>query len=226
MRRQFLLLIIVLTGIQLLAQDTLVFSQKNSAMFSNKYFLYPKSKTFEHKFKTDDGQIWYGKGTYKIKKRKLFLSFGDSEKGIKEINRITKIYSESKITDTLIVRFFDKIENPPIGHIKFKSEYFYTGIEGGLVKIPKSKFENKQNPIVETFIQRALVNIELTNVSKLNTVEIIASHIYGIYHFESNFERVLKYRKNELKSIDFYKTTRKQRVTFVMKKTKANKTYE
>ena len=60
----------LLVTIKMFDQDTLVYSQKNSFMFSNKYLLFPKTNKFEHVFKTDDGQTWFGKGTYTIKKTK------------------------------------------------------------------------------------------------------------------------------------------------------------
>ncbi|GAL82667.1 hypothetical protein JCM19274_2946 [Algibacter lectus] len=211
-------MIFVLTILKLSAQDTLVFSQENSSMFSNKYFLYPESKTFEHKFNTDDGQLWYGKGTYKIKKKKLFLSFGDSEKEIKDENRITKIYDPINKTDTLLVEIIDKKLNSASGHIKFKEEYFYGDFENGTVEIPKSKFENIENPIVETFIQGSLINIELTRISELSVLKITAFDIYNNYHFESNFERILTFSSDELKTKDFYNTTNKRKVKFIMEK--------
>lgn len=218
MKKPFLLIVFVLTILKLSAQDTLVFSQENSSLFSNKYFLYPKSKTFEHKFKTDDGQLWYGKGTYEIKKKKLILSFGDSEKGIKDDNKITKIYDRNNNTDTLLVEIFDKKLNSSSGHIKFKEKYFYGGFDNGIIKIPKSIFENIENPIVETFIQGSLVNIELTKITELNILKISAFDIYSYYHFESNFERILTFNNDELNSDDFYNTTNKRKVKFIIEK--------
>ncbi len=218
MKKTFMLVIFVLTILKLSAQDTLVFSQENSSLFSNKYFLYPKSKTFEHKFKTDDGQIWYGKGTYEINKKKLILSFGDSEKDIKNENRVTKVYDRINKTDTLLVEIFDKKLNSSSGHIKFKEKYFYGDFENGTIKIPKSIFENTENPVVETFIQGSLVNIELTKIAELNVLKITAFDIYSYYHFESNFERVLTFNNDELKSDDFYNTTNKRKVKFIIEK--------
>ena len=202
--------------LQLTAQDILVFSQENSSMFSNKYFLYPKSKNFEHKFKTDDGQLWYGKGTYQIKRKKLFLSFGDSEKKIKDENQITKIYDRLNKTDTLLVEIIDKKSNSASGHIKFKEKYFYGDFENGKVKIPKSIFEKAENPVVETFIQGSIVNIELTNITELSLLRITAFDIYSLYHFESNFERILTFCNDILKSDDFYNTTNKRKVKFIV----------
>ncbi|MEW7280576.1 hypothetical protein ABW636_18465 [Aquimarina sp. 2201CG1-2-11] len=220
MEKPFVLLFFLLMIMRLSAQDTLVFSQQNSSMFSNKYFLYPKSKTFEHKFKTDDGQLWYGKGTYKINKGKLFLSFGDSEKDIKKENRIVKIYDQTKKTDTLIVKFIDKKQNPSSGHIKFKEEYFYSDFDSGTVKIPKNRFKKIDNPIVETFIQGSLINIELTKLSELKFLKITAYDIYSYYHFESNFERVLKFQNDKIISADFYNTVNKRKVKFVAENNK------
>ncbi|GAA4116431.1 hypothetical protein GCM10022393_17090 [Aquimarina addita] len=183
-------------------------------MFSNKYLLYPKSKTFEHFFSTDDLQLWYGKGTFKIKKKNIHLSFNDSEKGIKKNNRIDKIYNQSKKTDTLTVRFYDDKNNPPSGHIRYNEKYFYTDFDIGIIKISKDEFNGNESPVVETFIQGELVTIKLSELKKLETLTITAYDIYSYYHFESNFNRVLKFSKNQLKSADFYHTTNKRKVIF------------
>lgn len=211
-------MIFLLTKSYLSAQDTLVFSQENSVMFSNEYFLYPQSKTFEHKFKTDDGQLWYGTGTYEIKKKKLFLSFGDSEKEILKDHQITKIYDCINNVDTLLVEIIDTKLNASSGHIKFKEKYFYGGFENELLKIPKSVFGNIENPIVQTFIQGSIVNIELKEISKMSVLKIVAFDIYSYYHFESNFDRVVYFNHNELKSEDFYNTTNKRKVKFLIEK--------
>lgn len=220
MKKIVLFLLFIFTTIDLSAQDTLVYSQKNSVMFSNKYFLYPKLKTFEHKFRTDDGQLWYGKGKYEIKKGKLFLYFGDSEKEIKKMNRISKIYNKSKKSDTLFVRFFDEKYKEPLGHIILNGKYFFPSYENRIVKIAKSEFNQDENPSIEVYIQGTTVKIELIKLSELSTIEISAYDIYGAYHFESNFDRMLKYSRDILTSDDFYHTTRKRRVKFILENDK------
>mgnify|MGYP006203366907 CR=1 FL=1 len=97
------------------AQDTLVYSQKNSVMFSNKYLLFPKTNKFEHVFKTDDGQTWFGKGTYTIKKNKIILNFGDSEENIKSETQIEKIYDKSNV--------FEFFLSPSV--IEYKTDIVY-----------------------------------------------------------------------------------------------------
>jgi len=218
MKKQFLILTLILISMQLLAQDTLVFSQKNSSMFSNKYYLIPESKVFEHKYNTDDGQLWYGKGAYEIKRNKLFLSFKDSEKAIKSKNQITKIYDQVNKTDTLVVQIIDTNEDFTFVHIKYNEEYFYGDLDNGLVKIPKSKFKDIENPIVQTSLQGSFIAIELTKISELNLIKITGFDINTIYHFESNFKRNLSFNKNELKSKDFYNISKKKKVKFILEK--------
>ncbi|WP_405413972.1 hypothetical protein [Maribacter sp. Asnod1-A12] len=215
MKKQFLILTLILISKQLFAQDTLVFSQKNSSMFSNKYYLFPESKVFEHRYNTDDGQLWYGKGNYEIKRNKLFLSFRDSEKAIKSKNQIAKIYDRVNKTDTLIVQIIDKQEVAFV-HIKYNEEYFYGDLDNGLVKIPKSKFKDIENPIIKTSLQGSPIAIELTEISELNFVKITGIDINTIYHFESNFKRNLSFKKNKLKSKDFYNTSKKRKVIFIV----------
>jgi len=217
MKKSLLLLIFVLIITNLSAQDTLVFSQENSAMFSNKYMLYPKSNTFEHKYMTDDLQIWYGKGTYEIRKRKIILSFGDSEKDIKKTNQITKIYDNQNITDSLTIVIYDEKYGQSIAFIKKNGKTIYSDFDG-IIKISKDDFRNEENPIIEAFIQGSDVNIELTSIAQLKTIKISAYDIYRYYHFESNFERILKYKNNQLESNDYYNTTNNRKVKFELEK--------
>ena len=216
MNKQFLSLTLILISMQLFAQDTLVFSQENSSMFSNRYFLNTESKTFEHKYKTDDGQLWYGEGKYEIKRNRLCLHFEDSEKAIKSENQIIKIYDRVNKTDTLTVQIIDTQADFAFVHIKYNEEYFYGDLDNGLVKIPKNKFKDIENPIIQTSIQGSPLAIELTEISDLNFIKITAIDINTIYHFESNFKRNLSFKKNKLKSKDFYNTSKKRKVIFIV----------
>lgn len=60
------------------AQDTLYYFQEDQFLFSNIYQLYPNSQTFEHWFRTDDFQTWYGRGSYTVKNKKLTFKFDAS----------------------------------------------------------------------------------------------------------------------------------------------------
>ena len=210
------LFIFLLVTIKMFSQDTLIYSQKNSLMFSNKYLLFPKTKEFEHLFKTDDGQTWYGKGTYTIKKGKIILDFGDSEENIKSETQIEKIYDKSKVFDTLVVKFIDKKISKSMGHIKYNKKYYYSDFDGQL-KIPKSELKNDELPILETFIQGSIINIKLRDINELSTLIITAYDIYSYYHFESNFTRVLNFKNNKIKSDDFYGTTKKNAIFELLK---------
>ncbi len=210
------LFIFLLVTIKMFAQDTLVYSQKNSVMFSNKYLLFPKTNKFEHVFKTDDGQTWFGKGTYTIKKNKIILNFGDSEENIKSETQIEKIYDKSNVFDTLVIKFIDKKISQSMGHIKYNEKYYYTDF-GGQLKIPKLELKNEEIPIVETFIQDSIINIELRDINELSTILITAYDIYSYYHFESNFTRVLNFKNNKIKSDDFYGTTKYKAIFELLK---------
>jgi hypothetical protein len=217
MKKSLLLLIFVLTIMNLSAQDTLTFSQTNSSMFSNKYYLYPKSKTFEHKYMTDDLQIWYGKGKYEIIKGKLHLNFGDSEKNIKEVSKISKIYDKSNFSDTLKIQFYNKSNTPSLGIINYDDKNIYSD-DDGIITIPKNNFESENQQTIKTFILGSEVNIELNNLKELNTINIFAYELFINYHFESNFKRVLDFKEDELFSSDYYYTTNKRKVIFELEK--------
>jgi hypothetical protein len=74
----FLLILFVLASNLVSAQDSVVVSQRESIMFSNKYVFY-KNGIFKHYFHTDDLQLWYGKGTYKDKGKTRYLNFGGKD---------------------------------------------------------------------------------------------------------------------------------------------------
>lgn len=65
------------------SQDSITYTQSNSKMFSNNYVFF-KNGTFKHYYETDDGQYWYGIGTYTDKGRKRILEFGDVDLNFKK----------------------------------------------------------------------------------------------------------------------------------------------
>jgi hypothetical protein len=60
------------------AQDTLNYRQKDASLFSNTYAFYSNG-TFEHFFRTDDFQTWYGRGHYKSFRNRYQLTFEKAE---------------------------------------------------------------------------------------------------------------------------------------------------
>lgn len=97
------------------AQDSTIVYQENARMFSNKYIFYSNGK-FRHFFLTDDGQVWYGVGTYKDQNENRILRFSDADTSYKFAFRIRY---ESNFLRTL------KIQGK-----SFRSEDFY-GTTGG-----------------------------------------------------------------------------------------------
>lgn len=73
-----LTLISMLTLQNTYSQDSIVYTQKNSVMFSNRYVFF-KDGTFKHYFHTDDGRVWYGVGKFTDKGRKRILKFEDAD---------------------------------------------------------------------------------------------------------------------------------------------------
>ncbi|MES2286099.1 MAG: hypothetical protein V4547_10455 [Bacteroidota bacterium] len=65
------------------SQDSIVFTQSNSIMFSNKYVFF-KNGSFKHYYQTDDGQFWYGAGKYADKGNKRVLKFEDADLSYKK----------------------------------------------------------------------------------------------------------------------------------------------
>ena len=192
-----------------LAQDTLVYVQENSLMFTNEYFLYPNTKTFEHKYKTDDGQLWYGKGYYEIKKNKLFLNFEKNPNAINKDSLIKKKYDAVK-KDSLTIIFLENRTEPSVGTIVHNKMEYHTNFDG-IIKISKKVFNN--NDLIEVKYSE-LDKIQLNNIDELNTITIM--NIFEDIHYESDFQRILKIRNDILISEDFYGTSRKKRVKFVI----------
>lgn len=210
MLRTFLILFLFnfLTN-SVLAQDTLVYVQENSVMFSNKYFLYPNTKTFEHKYRTDDGQLWYGKGSYEIKKNKLFLNFKKNLNAINKDSLIKKKYDALK-NDSLTIIFLENKTEPSVGTIVHNKMEYSTNFDG-IIKISKKVFN--KNDLIEVKYSE-LDKIELNNIDELNTITIM--NIFEDIHYESDFQRILKIRNDILISEDFYGTSTKERVKFIL----------
>jgi hypothetical protein len=98
-------------------QDSMVVFQQGASMFSNKYIFYRSSPfsddyysgTFKHYYETDDGQTWYGHGTYTDKGNKRILRFGDPDLTTKL--EFGKIHYESNFERSLKIsgkRFLSK----------------------------------------------------------------------------------------------------------------------
>uniref|UniRef100_UPI00404994DC hypothetical protein n=1 Tax=Flavobacterium sp. TaxID=239 RepID=UPI00404994DC len=77
------IIVSILAFQRLYSQDSIVFYQNNSKMFSNRYVFF-KNGTFKHYYQTDDGQYWFGVGTYKDKGRKRILKFEDADLNYKK----------------------------------------------------------------------------------------------------------------------------------------------
>lgn len=71
---------IFLFPLSLLGQDTVVYCQKSAFMFSDCYTFYKedvgdKNGNFIHEISTDDGQTWFGKGSFLERKKKFVLKY-------------------------------------------------------------------------------------------------------------------------------------------------------
>jgi hypothetical protein len=75
-----LIVFFLLIPISLFSQDTSRYCQKSASMYSDCYTFIrenPNNKvgSFIHKILTDDGQTWFGKGSFKENKRKFILTY-------------------------------------------------------------------------------------------------------------------------------------------------------
>ncbi len=205
------LLILLFLQAKLFAQDTIVFSQENSVLFSNKYILYPKSNKFEHKFKTDDGQLWYGQGIYNVEGNKISFHFKNSNKC--NLLKVNSIYNFEEKRETIKIKFLDE-DNKTISpsYIKINDIVFNSDFDG-LISIDKSKISSNIKSI-KFFHNGEGQKIKLENIQNINAIEIIGCDFNNSVHYESNFTRTLKYNKKKIISDDFYNTTNKRKVCF------------
>lgn len=110
---RYFLLTLLLNTVIIYSQDSIIYSQKTAVMFSNEYVFFNNGR-FKHYYKTDDGQIWYGTGTFIDKGRKRILKFEDPDLNYKI--EFGKLHHESNFKRILIRR----------GN-KYKSQdYYYT----------------------------------------------------------------------------------------------------
>jgi hypothetical protein len=77
---RILFVICFLLPFSLLGQDTALYCQQNASMFSDCYTFYKASPTdkcgsFEHIAYTDDGQVWFGKGTFVEHRSRFSLKY-------------------------------------------------------------------------------------------------------------------------------------------------------
>src|SRR3990167_9694713 len=106
-------LVIILTISNLHAQDSIVYIQSNSVLFSNRYVFF-NDGTFKHYFHTDDGQTWFGVGEFTDKGRKRILNFKDSDLTLIKNRELT--HFESNFKRILLKR----------GKIYKSIDYYYT----------------------------------------------------------------------------------------------------
>lgn len=101
----------ILNYANLEAQDSVEVYQEKARLFSN-YYVFLPNNTFRHYFWTDDGQEWYGTGTFKDKGKKRLLRFGDPDTRYKTV---WQVHYESNFQ-----RVLKKMTD-----YKFKSKDFY-----------------------------------------------------------------------------------------------------
>lgn len=111
-----LLQILFLSSVK--SQDSLIYYQKDSGFFTNKYVFY-KNNRFKHTFATDDRQIWYGQGQYIKEKDKWILNFEDMPISELTQSNSVSITPTNPISDSVLIY----ISN-------FKGEF--TNLFGGL----------------------------------------------------------------------------------------------
>lgn len=119
------------------AQDSLTVKQYKSVMFFNEYVFYSPIYTFTHTYQTDDGQIWYGTGTYEDKGRKRILSFTDPEVNFKPA--YLDVHYEANFERVLI-----RCKKG------FKSEDFYNTSNKKKVLFVPYKKEVRKKPVYDT----------------------------------------------------------------------------
>jgi len=135
-------------GVLLNAQDTTRYCQENGVLFSNCYEFVRSSKglnygTFTQRTANNDGQVFYGWGTFKVKKSTIELSFS-------KINTYPVIkYKNARVySDTLYIQWYSRDNLQDFFKIKYKdstnSKTYKSNYETFTVKIPKQDLKDNR----------------------------------------------------------------------------------
>lgn len=104
MKKVTLTLILSLICVLSRAQDSSIYSQKDAAMFSNKYIFFSDGD-FKHYYTTDDGQLWYGQGEYFDKGKYRTLYFRDADSTMNNYEGWL-IHYETNFQRVLVKKFY------------------------------------------------------------------------------------------------------------------------
>ena len=207
--KQALILTLLFQFLAVSAQDIRVYSQEDALMFTNKYTLNFDQMSFEHIYKTDDGQVWYGSGTFSMKGNSLTLSFENSSERFNAQLLIEKHFSQSK-SDTLVLSFIDNYYDG-FGQVEIDNK-LYTANFDGTIGIAKSSLnDNGEINIPHNGTRRI---VDSCNDPFLKKVIIKGQIVFGRIHFESGFERILKIRSKTLIANDDHENSGKKSVRF------------
>ncbi len=153
-------------------QDTLIFCQKGELMFENSYSFivnnyesfnsYKALGRFIHLASTDDGQSWYGNGTFVKKGQKIILSYSN-------INEYYDIHTSTNKTNSDSINFQILIDNEVgfftgIKQVIAKDTNQYLCDSEGKIEIPKLN-KNEQYYLLPTNFKLDFISDSIDNIS-------------------------------------------------------------
>ncbi|MBI1307744.1 MAG: hypothetical protein GC181_14165 [Bacteroidetes bacterium] len=190
--------ILFLTVGQLFGQDTTTYRQANASMFSNNYTFIKQNKsdnsgTFNQRTRTDDGQYWYGQGTFEENKQKIYLTFDTTE-----CNPRIETKKNENHRDTLYIRWFDWWGNRQEWFtVRFtdttSNKSYHADWQTSFIKIPMTELKNKKLSLYGFSSTRKVVDLEVP--IGVNEVNIFANDSLVIHTYNKSNEELSK-RKN------------------------------
>ena len=197
-------------------QDTIEYRQKNAALFSNNYTFYKlnttdRKGTFKQTTFTDDGQSWFGQGTFKEKRRSIVLNFDTTK-----FNHRVEFKMKENNKDILIIKWFDWWGEPQeFFNIKYKDttsnkKIYQLNWVKEYVEIPLTELQDKNLSLYVFNSNRKILDFIVPD--KVNEIVIFANDTMRIHTYNKTKQKLRK-RKNGFMTVGMW--TKGKKTLFV-----------
>ena len=188
--KPFFMLSVLLLTINLIskkssAQDTTRYCQENGVLFSNCYELVrshkgAKSGTFTQRTATNDGQVFYGWGTFKEGRAAFELTFS-------KVNTYPKIITKNNksFSDTLYIQWFSRDNAQDFFKIEYQDSsidiVYKSDWEHAIAKIPKEALRDTKLTLYQG--NRKILDFDITD-TRVDHILIYAEDPRAKYLFK------------------------------------------